>query len=99
MPEREDPDGSETPESTVRGDLWFDDGNIILEVEGREFRVHKGILAANSTVFKDMLSLAQPGKINMGAGEDCERVMLTDSADDVGHTVRALYDRRYHRLF
>lgn len=25
--------------------IWFADGNIVLEAEGRQFRVHQGILA------------------------------------------------------
>jgi len=33
-------------------DIWFDDGNIILEVEKTLFKVHRSILPTHSPVFK-----------------------------------------------
>ncbi|KAJ6536648.1 hypothetical protein B0H10DRAFT_1858158 [Mycena sp. CBHHK59/15] len=39
-----------------------EDGTIILEAECTQFKVFKGILAANSTVFNDMLVIGSfPG--------------------------------------
>lgn len=37
-----------------RGAFWFDDGNIILEVEGVHFRVYTGMLALHSPSFRDL---------------------------------------------
>ncbi|GJE89895.1 BTB/POZ domain-containing protein [Phanerochaete sordida] len=56
-----EPDDDE--ESALRGvelgdraeHLWFEDGNVILAARGMSFRVHKGILALRSDVFRTML--------------------------------------------
>ncbi|EAU85722.2 hypothetical protein CC1G_12438 [Coprinopsis cinerea okayama7 len=39
--------------------FWYKDGNLILQAENTQFRVHKSILAAQSPVFRDMFSLPQ----------------------------------------
>lgn len=36
-------------------DVWFDDGNVILQAESTLFKVYRGILAQNSSVFHDMV--------------------------------------------
>ncbi|KAJ7857819.1 hypothetical protein B0H14DRAFT_2578181 [Mycena olivaceomarginata] len=40
-------------------ELWFEDDNLILHAENTVFRVSKGVLAARSSVFRDMLSFPQ----------------------------------------
>ncbi|KAJ6477830.1 hypothetical protein C8R47DRAFT_1219735 [Mycena vitilis] len=40
--------------------LWFEDDNLILRAESSLFRVSKGVLAARSSVFRDMLSFPVP---------------------------------------
>jgi hypothetical protein len=40
-------------------ELWFEDDNLILHAENTVFRVSKGVLAAHSSVFRDMLSFPQ----------------------------------------
>ncbi|KAF7297675.1 BTB domain-containing protein [Mycena kentingensis (nom. inval.)] len=58
------PDDAEpSPDSTpiVRSpDFWFDEGNIILQVESTQFRVMKSFLAMHSTVFRGMLLVPLP---------------------------------------
>jgi BTB/POZ domain len=71
--------------------IWFTDGNIILEAEGQQFRVHRGVLAKHSAFFKDMFEMPQPP--DESTVEDCPVVDLTDSAQDVDHLLNALYDR------
>ncbi|KAJ7246359.1 hypothetical protein C8J57DRAFT_1476044 [Mycena rebaudengoi] len=41
-------------------EYWFDDGNIILQVEGTQFRIHKSLLALHSSVFRDMFRIPLP---------------------------------------
>jgi hypothetical protein len=79
-------------------DLYFPDGNIILEVEATHFRVSSSILAARSTVFKDLLSLPQPGQ---GGGQverkvdGCDVIHLTgDDPAEVAYFLRAIFDSR-----
>ncbi|KAF7293785.1 Glutamine amidotransferase type-1 domain-containing protein [Mycena chlorophos] len=70
-------------------DVWFEDGTIILEAEGVQFKVFRGILAANSTVFNDMLI------VGSGAGDDevdgCLVVRVYDDAVDLMHFLKALH--------
>ncbi|KAJ7799176.1 hypothetical protein B0H14DRAFT_2388215 [Mycena olivaceomarginata] len=40
-------------------ELWFEDDNLILHAENTVFRISKGVLAARSSVFGDMLSFPQ----------------------------------------
>lgn len=42
--------------------FWFDDGNIILEAESQQFRIHRGMLSRHSNTFKDMLNVPQLSK-------------------------------------
>ena len=49
-------------------EFWFEDGTIILVVRGVGFRVYRGILAAVSPVFQDMLSVAQPDEVALPQG-------------------------------
>ncbi|KAH9925593.1 uncharacterized protein BXZ73DRAFT_103130 [Epithele typhae] len=48
-------------------ELWFADGNLVLVARDVEFRVYQGPLAAHSPIFKDMLSLPQPGESETGS--------------------------------
>ena len=41
-------------------EFYFPDGNIVLATYSFVFRIHKGILAARSSVFKDMFELFPP---------------------------------------
>ncbi|GJE93164.1 hypothetical protein PsYK624_093230 [Phanerochaete sordida] len=61
-------------------DLWFDDGNIVLQAEQTLFQVYKGVLRRESPVFADMLSLSgQPeehyGKVPL--------VRMHDTAEEI----------------
>jgi hypothetical protein len=58
--------------------LWFDDGNIILHAESTQFRVHRSILSASSSVFRDMFSLPQPENENVV--DRCPVVRVSDTS-------------------
>ncbi|KAJ7711877.1 hypothetical protein B0H16DRAFT_1392016, partial [Mycena metata] len=84
--------------------LWFPDGNIILSAHGGVlFRVFRGILAARSPVFADMLaSLAfpQPARsVEADAGvetlDGCPVLHLDDSAADAMYFLKALFDYEF----
>lgn len=71
-------------------ELWFSDGNLIVQAETSLFRVYGAFLAARSSVFKDMLSFPQPADAEMVEG--CPVVRLHDSADDVTCFFKAIFD-------
>ncbi|KAJ7434049.1 hypothetical protein B0H11DRAFT_2119599 [Mycena galericulata] len=89
-------------------DLWFDDATLILRAENSLFRVSKSVLAARSSVFRDMLSFPQTAMqiedgsgASMGEGEEeehmdgCPVVRLHDSAADVTYFLRAIFDSSF----
>lgn len=84
--------------------LWFEDGSIVLATDVHLYSVHRGVLAKNSTVFKDMLELPNVGIIRNAEeegtvlGDSWEGKplvrMVGDSDEDVYHLLMALYDMR-----
>ncbi|KAJ7189739.1 hypothetical protein B0H12DRAFT_788110 [Mycena haematopus] len=62
-------------------EYWFDDGNIILQVESMQFRVAKSILSRHSPVFRAMFMLPLPA--DEPTVENCPIVILTgDTSQD-----------------
>lgn len=86
----------ETPRSadTTRSDLWYDDGNVILQAESMQFKVHKSILAENSSVFKDMFAFPQPPSTEAQLVEGCPVVRVSDSAEEMGYVLQELCQRK-----
>lgn len=82
----------EQPPVTRSPDLWFEDGSVILQAETMIFRVYRGILAAQSSVFRDMFSVPQPSEHERM--DECPFVHLHDSAEDLGYFLKALLDAR-----
>ena len=70
-------------------EFWFDDGNIILVTPKHVgFRIFRGPLGAQSTVFADMFASS-----SVSADEtldDCPVVQVTDSHQDLAHLLRVL---------
>ena len=69
-------------------EFWFDDGNIVLVARNTAFRIYRGLIASQSTVFSDMLvsSCASADETFDG----CPTVQLSDSPEDLTHFLRAL---------
>ncbi|KAF7331341.1 BTB domain-containing protein [Mycena kentingensis (nom. inval.)] len=74
-------------------ELWFSDGNIVLEAGHRQFKVFHGILGARSTIFRDMLAMPQPPNREMADG--CPLVKLPDAAEDMTAFLKAIYDSSF----
>ncbi|KAJ7134262.1 hypothetical protein C8R44DRAFT_869924 [Mycena epipterygia] len=69
-------------------------GDIVIQVESTQFRVHRDSLSNHSSVFGDMFSL--PQSPNEATVEGCPIVHLTgDSVQDVEIILAAFYDP-YH---
>ncbi|KLO07733.1 hypothetical protein SCHPADRAFT_1001440 [Schizopora paradoxa] len=89
-----------------RENMWFEDGNIVLATDVHLYCVHRGVLARNSTFFKEMLELpnvgntsnSEVGSIENGdswEGKPLVR-MVGDRDEDVYHILMALYDVRFY---
>ncbi|KAJ7682914.1 hypothetical protein B0H17DRAFT_1138140 [Mycena rosella] len=74
----------------TRSDIWHDDGSVVLQAEGIQFRVHWTLLSLNSAFFRDMRGLPQPP--DQPAIEGCSVIELPDSSTDLHHLLNALYD-------
>lgn len=90
---------SHIPDS-IRGDPWFEDGNIILVAEAEDseadgsavaFKVHRGVLARHSDVFQSMFEVARPlsGTANV---EECPVVRMYDLPIELSNFIKAVYD-------
>ncbi|KAH6911817.1 hypothetical protein BKA70DRAFT_1079137, partial [Coprinopsis sp. MPI-PUGE-AT-0042] len=75
----------------VRSRIWFDDGNVILQVDHVQFRVHRGVLARHSSVLNDMFSIPQPVEPDL-AVDGCPVVILPDLARDWEELLGYIYD-------
>lgn len=74
--------------------LWLEDGNIIFQAEGKQFKVYRGLLSLQSTIFRDMFTVPQ-----YSAGdsfvEGCPVVHLSDAAADLEFALEAIFLRKY----
>ncbi|KAH9925683.1 uncharacterized protein BXZ73DRAFT_49803, partial [Epithele typhae] len=86
-------------------EIYYNDGNVDLVIQGIDFRVYRGVLAQFSPIFKDMFDLGSPSPIDdtsgdgsfviQGPGTTVSTVTLKDSVRDWRHVLRALYQGRY----
>ncbi|KAF7297684.1 BTB domain-containing protein [Mycena kentingensis (nom. inval.)] len=77
-------------------EYWFDDGNIILQVESTQFRVMKSVLAMHSAVFADMFKIPTP--VNETLVDGCPVVVLVgDTAQDWLYLFSEIFPKRFLR--
>lgn len=91
---RVEPDTTDTRADPVRSDIWYDDGNVILQAEGTLFKVHRGVLARSSSVFEDMFSFPQPPSTDAEMLDGCPIVQLSDSAKEVQYVLEGIFERK-----
>ncbi|KIM44191.1 hypothetical protein M413DRAFT_443222 [Hebeloma cylindrosporum] len=76
-----------------RSRFWFDDGNVILQAENTQFRVHRSVLSLHSNVFKDMFSVPQPtDPTTMSIADGCPVITLSDKASDLEYVLSVFYE-------
>ncbi|KAJ7175374.1 hypothetical protein C8R46DRAFT_890947 [Mycena filopes] len=73
-------------------EYWFDDGNIIVQVESTQFRLTRSLLSMHSSVFRDMFTMPLPA--DEPTIEGCPVVVLSgDTVSDWIHLLGALYPK------
>ena len=80
-----------------RGEPWFEDGNLILQADGNVcFKIHRGVLARQSEIFKDMLALPQPSSQSPALeGDLSQTVRMYDLPVELSNLLVAIYDGVY----
>ena len=79
------------------GELWYEDGTIILVEGDTAFKVYRGLLSDHSAVFEDMFSFPQPETSPSApsfTSPPCPVVHLQDSPAHLKHVLLALMPRR-----
>nr|GAT43099.1 predicted protein [Mycena chlorophos] len=69
---------------------WLEDGNVILQVQSTQFRLHKSFLAIHSSVFRDMFSLPLPADEPLIEGYPLA-VLHGDTSEDWVHLLDAMF--------
>ncbi|KAF8178642.1 hypothetical protein K438DRAFT_1769440 [Mycena galopus ATCC 62051] len=77
----------------VRSDIWYEDGSLVLQAQKTQFRVHWGVLAKQSSFFRDMQ--AQPLPSDRPTVDGCPVVELPEDVDEVEHLLTAVYDSTF----
>ncbi|KAI0355262.1 hypothetical protein OH77DRAFT_1403873 [Trametes cingulata] len=71
--------------------FWFNDGNVVLIADNSvAFRVHRGVLSRNSSVFCDLFELPQPDGGELM--DECPIVHVSDSPLELSRLLQAIYD-------
>ncbi|KAJ7624295.1 hypothetical protein DFH06DRAFT_1230124 [Mycena polygramma] len=76
-------------------DLWFSDDTLVLKAEQKIFRVTKSILAARSSVFRDMIAFPQSEDDESEIIDGSPVILLHDAAEEVEAFLRAVFDSSY----
>lgn len=71
-------------------DLWFEDGSIVIAGSDISFRLHRGVLARHSGVFKDTFQIPQ-GEQSLTV-DGCPAVQLHDPGEHLILLFTILYD-------
>ena len=73
-------------------DVWFADGNLVLQAENTLFKVYEGLLTRESPFFRDMFSLPQPDASTSGDTYDgCRLVKVYDSVSHMRIFLSAIF--------
>ena len=92
---RKRPANEAEPSSTpIKGEPYFDDGNVILAVGQTYYRNYWGVLKKLSPVFDDMFAVPQP-PTGERLVDGCPVVVLSDSAEDWEILLKSYFLRRY----
>ena len=75
--------------SITRSELWLADGNLVIQAESTQFRVHRSFLSMHSNILKDCFGIPQPEE--QETVEGCPVVHMSDSATDIECVLSLLY--------
>ncbi|TCD63700.1 hypothetical protein EIP91_005105 [Steccherinum ochraceum] len=74
-----------------RGDVWLEDGDVILVAQNVAFKVFQETLAEHSKLFSDLFSSFQSPTSQVPVLDGCPVVELSDTVPDLTNVLQALY--------
>ncbi|TRM66024.1 hypothetical protein BD626DRAFT_582101 [Schizophyllum amplum] len=74
-------------------ELWFTDGNVVLQAGDRLFCVYRGFLASLSSVLSDMFSFPQPSDVECYDGKPL--IVFHDPPGEFVHFLKAIFMPTY----
>ncbi|KAK7691527.1 hypothetical protein QCA50_004926 [Cerrena zonata] len=74
-----------------RSDIWFDDGNLVIQAGDQLFRVYKGMLTSISPVFKDLFLVAVPSSEDPEMIDGCPVIRVPDPSDEFHSLMKVLF--------
>ena len=89
---KEDDDETNPQVKVVRSSkFWFEDGNIVLQAEHTQFRLHRSVLSTHCPTFRNMFACSLPE--NGSTVDGCPLVDLSasETLEDVKNLVKILY--------
>jgi hypothetical protein len=69
--------------------FWFEDGNVVLQAEHTQFRLHRSVLSMHCSIFRDMFACSLPE--NGLTVDGCRLINLSETLEDVKNFVKILY--------
>ena len=69
--------------------FWFEDGNVVLQAEHTQFRLHRSVLSMHCPIFRNMFACSLPE--NGPTVDGCPLVNLSETLEDVKNFVKILY--------
>ena len=73
-------------------ELWMNDGNIVVIAGGTAFKVHRGVLARQSPVFRDMFAIPLPPSDGKNTVDGSPVVHVSETPEDFRYLLKAFYD-------
>ena len=73
-------------------EVWFDDGNIVLQAGDTAFKMYRGILSRESPFFRDMFSLPQSDATMADCYEGCFLITVHDKPDEMKKFLAATHN-------
>lgn len=67
---------------TKESSLWFDDGNVVLQAEATQYKVHRGVVSLHSAILQNLLKPSSED-VKPEVVEDCPLFVLKASSADL----------------
>ncbi|EKM54767.1 uncharacterized protein PHACADRAFT_258837 [Phanerochaete carnosa HHB-10118-sp] len=78
------------------GEVWYDDGNVVLQAGDTLFKVYRGVLSRESPFFRDMFSLPQSDAATAECYDGCPIIPVHDKPVEMKKFLTATHNYEYH---